>query len=63
LSTYLLYFAKCFSTDSYFMIELHIRGVSMAYPNGVQALKDVQIRAGAGLGFPHTLNGGFECSD
>jgi hypothetical protein len=52
VSTYLLYLAKYFPYDNYFLMELHIRDVSKNYPNGVQALKDVQIRAKADREFP-----------
>jgi len=44
-------------------MELHIRDVSKTYPSGVQALKDVQIRARADREFPRASKGGFECSD
>ena len=43
LSVYLLYIAKSFSNDNYFLMELHIRDVSKTYSNGVQALKDVTL--------------------
>jgi hypothetical protein len=40
-------------------VELHIRDVSKTYSDGVQALKDRQVRATAEREFPRTSKGGF----
>src|SRR5215213_6064522 len=45
----LLYIAKYFSSNNYFMMELHIRDVSKTYSNGVQALKDVTLTIPVGM--------------
>jgi hypothetical protein len=63
LNIQLLYIAKYFPYDDYFLVQLHIRDVSKTYPDGVQALNEVQIRAKAGREFPRVSQGGFECSD
>jgi hypothetical protein len=63
LSTWLLYIAKYFPYDNYFLVELHIRDVSKTCPDGVQALKYVQIRAKADREYPRASQGGVECSD
>jgi hypothetical protein len=59
----LLYIAKYFPRDDYFLMQLHTRDVSKTYPGGVQTPKGVPIRASADRGFPRASKGGFECSD